>query len=186
MKSITTRDSSKVTDAIEHAQKSVSIIETIIGKTEDGPEINNCLLALRIQTLADCQKEAEEIEICEKTFKRSHQMAVNMGFGENHPYTVMFNGNIVIGLSLRLYMSKDDEERKRVKDEISEIIEKNLKIVTETFGEDSIHLLYYLNSDMTNRYALGEVTAPEITKKIKQMQVIIVKFHGGDPRKLSN
>tara|TARA_B110000285_G_C14562822_1_gene354302 strand:+ start:202 stop:492 length:291 start_codon:yes stop_codon:yes gene_type:complete len=96
-------------------------------------------------------------------------MAVNMGFGEDHPYTVMFNGNIVIGLSLRLYTSKDDEERAKVKEEIQGIIEKNLKIVTKTYGEDSIHLLYYLSSDMTNRYALGEVTAPEITKKIKQM-----------------
>lgn len=161
-------------------------MERLVGKTEDGPEINNCLLALRIQTLADCQKEAEEVETCEATFKRSHQMAVNMGFGEDHPYTVMFNGNVVIGLSLRLFMSKDDEERKGLKAEISEIIEKNLKIVTETFGKDSIHLLYYLSSDMTNRYALGEVQAPEITKKIQQMQAIIVKFHGGDPKKLSN
>jgi hypothetical protein len=65
-------------------------------------------------------------------------------------------------------------------------VDKNLKIVTDTFGADSIHLLYYLNSDMTNRYALGEVKAPEITKKIKQMQTIIVKFNGGDPKKLSN
>jgi tetratricopeptide (TPR) repeat protein len=72
LKQLTTRDTSKVTDAIEHAQKSVSIIETLIGKTEDGPEINNCLLTLRIQTLADCQKEGEQIEDCEKTFKRSH------------------------------------------------------------------------------------------------------------------
>ena len=61
-----------------------------------------------------------------------------------------------------------------------------MKITTDAFGKDSIHLLYYLNSDMTNRYALGEVTAPEITKKIKQMRDIIVKFNGGDPRKLSN
>ena len=45
-------------------------------------------------------------------------MALNMGFGEESPYTVMFNGNIVIGLSLRLYTSKDDGERDRVKIEI--------------------------------------------------------------------
>ena len=94
-------------------------------------------------------------------------MAINMGFGEDHPYTVMFNGNTVIGLSVQLYTSKDDEERKKLKEEILNIIDKNLKIVTKAFGEDSIHLLYYLNSDMTNRYALGEVTSPEITKKIK-------------------
>ena len=86
-------------------------------------------------------------------------MAVNMSFGENHPYTVMFNGNIIIGLSLRLFMSKDDEERKRVKEEISAIIENNLKITTEAFGEDSIHLMNYLSSNMTNRHALGEITA---------------------------
>mgnify|MGYP006114988501 CR=1 FL=1 len=115
---VTTRDTSKVKDAIVHAQKSVSIIETLIGKSEDGPEINNCLLTLRIQTLADCQKEDEQLEECEKNFKRSHQMAVNMGFGDDHPYTCMFNGNIVIGLSLKLYQSIDDDERKKIKDKI--------------------------------------------------------------------
>jgi hypothetical protein len=43
-------------------------------------------------------------------------MAVNMMFGEDHPYEVMFNGNIIIGLSVKLYTSKDDEERTKLKE----------------------------------------------------------------------
>jgi hypothetical protein len=41
-------------------------MENLIGFGEGGSEneINNCLLILRIQTLADCQKEAEMVEEC--------------------------------------------------------------------------------------------------------------------------
>jgi len=45
-------------------------MERIIGKTEEGPDINNCLLAYRIQTLADGLRDAERSEESEKEFRR--------------------------------------------------------------------------------------------------------------------
>ena len=38
---------------LEHAQEAVAIVERIVGKKEGEAEVNNNLLALRIQTLAD-------------------------------------------------------------------------------------------------------------------------------------
>ena len=75
------------------------MIEKIIGKVEDGPEINNHLLALRIQTLADGQRDLEKMSESEANFRRCQTMAGNM-YGEEHPAILMFNGNIVTCLSL--------------------------------------------------------------------------------------
>lgn len=60
LKRVTERDTSPVALAVEQAEKSIKVIEALIGKQEGGPEINNCLLALRIQTLGDAQRDGEQ------------------------------------------------------------------------------------------------------------------------------
>jgi hypothetical protein len=42
-----------------------------------------------------------------------------MGFAQNHTYTVMFNGNIIIDLRQQIFMSDEDEQQKRIKGEFS-------------------------------------------------------------------
>lgn len=49
------------------------------------------------------------------------------------------------------------EERAQTKKVIRQIIDKNLQIATKAYGEDSIHLLYFLSSTLTNLIALGEI-----------------------------
>jgi hypothetical protein len=42
-----------------------------------------------------------------------------MGVGQNYTYTVMFNGNIIIDLSYQLFISNEDKQQNRIKEEIS-------------------------------------------------------------------
>ena len=57
--------------ALEHANRSVSLIENIVGKKqENGPEIKNYLLSQRLQTLGDIYREMGKEDISEKTYQR--------------------------------------------------------------------------------------------------------------------
>lgn len=78
LKMVTERDNTPVAKAIEQAEKSIKVIEELAGKAEGGPEVNNCLLALRIQTLADAQRDGEQHAESEKTFRRCQTMIGNM------------------------------------------------------------------------------------------------------------
>ena len=82
-------------------------------------------------------------------------------YGDEHPAMLMYHGNLVTCLSL--YMGKpetSDIEKAEVKKTIKQIIDKNLMIARSTYGEDSIHLLYFLSSTLTNLIALGEIQTP--------------------------
>jgi hypothetical protein len=109
-------------------------------------------------------------------------------YGEDHPAILSYNGNLITCLSVKLN-KKDvkEEEKEEAKKLINQIIDKNQQISEKTYGLESIHLLYYMSSSLTNRIALGEITTPtQANPTIKQMRLIITKFHGNDPRKLSN
>ena len=114
-------------------------------------------------------------------------MVGNM-YGEEHPAILMFNGNIITCLSLKMGQPKvPEEEKAQTKKVVRQIIDKNLQIATKAYGEDSIHLLYFLSSTLTNLIALGEIQTPtQANPMIKQMRTIITKFHKGDIRNLSN
>jgi len=82
-------------------------------------------------------------------------------FGDEHPAILMYNGNLVTCLSLSMSKPKiSDIERAEIKKTIRQIIDKNLLIARTTYGEDSIHLLYFLSSTLTNLIALGEIQTP--------------------------
>ena len=85
-------------------------------------------------------------------------------------------------------MSKEEEEEKEVtKEVINKIISTNYELALKTYGEDNIHLLYFLSTTLTNKIAVGAVDSPaSMNPIIKQMRLIITKFHGNDPRALFN
>ena len=70
---------------------------------------------------------------------------------------------------------------------MNDLIEKNRSISATTYGETSIHHLFYLSSTLTNKIALGEIVRPKDSNQyIKTIKEIIWKFHGGDMRNLKN
>lgn len=43
---------------------------------------------------------------------------------------------------------------------IRQIIEKNYKIALDTYGSESIHMLYHVSGNLINKLALGEILTP--------------------------
>ena len=182
MRSFTERNKEPADEAEELASDSVEMMEMIIGKKQEAPEINNFLLSIRIQQLGDVYRDTEKPELAEKAYLRCQTMIGNM-FGEDHPAIIPYNGNLVTCYS----QCKDEELFKSKKESVKQIIEKNFKIANDTFGQESIHFLYHLSGHLINKLALGDIMTPtQANPLIQKMRKIITKFNNGDPRKLAN
>lgn len=129
MRSFTERNKEPANEAEELASDSVEMMEMIIGKKQEAPEINNFLLSIRIQQLGDVYRDTEKPELAEKAYLRCQTMIGNM-FGEDHPAIIPYNGNLVTCYS----QCKDEELFKSKKESVKQIIEKNFKIANDTFG----------------------------------------------------
>lgn len=149
------RTSKPLAKAVDHAKRSISLVEKIIGTKAgaDGEVKDNYLLAQRLQTLGDVYREMEDEEECEKTFLRGQIMIGNM-FGDRHPCIMAFNTNLVTCYSMN---TKLKEAKKGI---MSQIMEKNFEIAKATYGIESIHLLYHLSCYLINKIAIGEVMTP--------------------------
>ena len=184
MRAYSERNTEPAEEAEELASDAVEMMELILGKkqTESAREINNFLLSLRIQNLADVYRDTERHSLSEKAYLRCQTMVGNM-FGEDHPAIIPYNGNLVTCYS----QCKDKEIFKSKQEVIRQIIDKNFKIAKDTFGEESIHMLYHYSGHLINKLALGEILTPtQANPLIQKMRKIITKFNSGDPRKLAN
>lgn len=178
-KSATERSSKPLNKAVEYAEKSVSIFEKILGITPD-KEVNNVLLALRLQALGDFYRDLEKYETTEKIYMRCQTM-VGCLFGEDHPAIIPYNANLVT-----CYCSWK-EKKTEMMERMRQIIKKNIEIATNHFGEKSIHILHHMSADLINKIALGEInTNAEANPIIKKMREVITTFHCGDQKMLIN
>lgn len=89
----------------------------------------------------------ENEEKCEETFFKA-QMIITSMFGDTHPCIMAFNTNLVTCYSIN---QKSKEEKKGI---MSQIIEKNFTIAKNTYGIESIHLLYHLSCYLINKIAI--------------------------------
>ena len=100
-------------------------MERIIGKKEDGPEVNNITYAYRLQTVADGLRDADRNEEAEKLYRRCQTMVGSI-FGEDHPCILSYNGNIITCLSVKLNKKdKSEEEKAELRKVVEQIIHKN-------------------------------------------------------------
>lgn len=97
-------------------------------------------------------------------------------FGEEHPAIIPYNGNLVTCYSTW------KEKKTQMMDRMKQIIQRNIEIAKKHLGENSIHILYHLSSNLINKIALGEInTNEEANPFIKKMREVITTFHCGDP-----
>ena len=178
---------------LELAKASAEIVRTIAGGSGPDGEPTNFLLAMRLQTVADGLRDKKLLKESEDTYRTAKKIVVAM-FGDDHPATLTFSGNVISILSAQLRgtgpdgAGKDgDRSEQDIKKEMNDLIEKNRRISADTYGETSIHHLFYLSSTLTNKIALGEIVRPKDSNQyIKTIKEIIWKFHGGDMRNLKN
>lgn len=176
---------------LEHARASAEIIRSIAG-SGDEVEPTNFLLAMRLQTVADGLRDKKQLKESEEIYRTAKRIVVSM-FGEDHPATLTFSGNVISILSAQMRgnepesADKGEKSEEEIKKELNELIEKNHSISAKTYGEDSIHHLFYLSSTLTNKIALGEISRPaQANQHIRTIKEIVSKFHGGDMRQLKN
>jgi len=145
-------------------------------------------MAYRIQTLADIERDSENYVVSEELYNKAQKMIATI-WGEEHPYILQYNGNLITTLNIKMNHQPDisEADQAAIKESMKQIIEKNYEIAKTTFGATSIHFLFYVSMTLTNKVALGEITKPTLANPmIKEMKEIITKFHGGDPRNLAN
>ena len=143
------------------------------------------LLAYRFQTLADGLRDSDQDEECEKKFRLA-QSIISEIYGEEHPAILSYNGNLITCLNVQM-RNEEPDQQKNTKAAIIALIAKNFELANKTYGSDSIHVLYFVSTTLTNKIAIGEISSPtEMNPLVKQMREIVTKFHGGDPRNLNN
>lgn len=168
--------------AVESAQKSIDIMKSIIGQ-----DVNNSLLAFRLQTKADALRDQEKYAESEALYREAQTM-IGAIWGDSHPFILQYNGNMVTALNIKMTHQEgvSESEKEEIKRSLSRMISRNFEIAEETFGLDSIHMLFYISQTLTNRVALGEIDKPTLANPmIKQMKEIVSRFHG-DVRNVSN
>ena len=178
-KSASERSDKPLKQAVEYGLKSVELFEKIIGTTPD-KEVNNFLFSLRLQALGDFYRDIKSNELTEKTYMRCQTMVGNM-FGEEHTAIIPYNGNLVTCYSS--WKEKKTEMMGRMK----QIIQRNIDIAIKNLGENSIHILYHLSSNLINKIALGDINSnEEANPLIKRMREVITNYHNGDKSMLIN
>ena len=138
-KTATERLQKPLKQGIEFALKGVEIMKAILDKENIK---NNSVLAVRMQSLADGYRDMQDDAEAEKIYKECQTM-VEILFGGDHPAMLIYNGNLVTCLSVRLSKKETTAEQKAdVKLTIKNIIDKNYEVAKKTYGEDSIHFLF--------------------------------------------
>ena len=102
-------------------------------------------------------------------------------FGEEHPAMIPYNGNLVTCYSAW------KEKRTEYMDRMKQIIKRNIEIAIKHLGENSIHILYHLSSNLINKIALGEINSnQEANPLISRMREVITSYHNGNKSMLIN
>lgn len=144
--------------AVEFGQKSIDMMKAIIGEN-----VNNSLLAFRIQTKADALRDSEKYEESEALYRQAQEM-IGAIWGAEHPFILQYNGNMITTLNIKMTHQEGvtEEQKAEIKTNLKQIIDKNYDIALKTFGLESIHMLFYISQTLTNRVALGEIDKPTL------------------------
>jgi hypothetical protein len=111
-----------------------------------GEGIQNSLIAYRIQSLADAMRDSERYDESEKLYREA-QTIIGCIWGEDHPYILQYNGNLITTLNIKMTHQEGvtEAQKEELKVTLKNIIKKNYEIAEKTYGTNSIHFIFYIS-----------------------------------------